>query len=263
MLTVMRRRWFLAAALALLGTAALAARAAAVPRPELARRATAGIDACRAAARTLLMGAPRVRRIDQRIESLIDARRYRQAVVALRNAARRQKDAWAGYALGGLYAAGLGVARNAHTAFQWYLWAARHGNHFAQRQVANAYLNGVGTRRNPRAAAYWFRIGMAPWQLAGAYRDLAQTYARGHLVPVNGAKVAYYTARSIAELRVLARGPNADANDLLGLAYAYGRGVRRNRAKAFSHLCRAVGLRDPRAAAALLHLQAQPRGPSR
>ena len=260
MLTLMRRRRILAVALALLGATALAAAA---QRPELARRASARLVACRATARALLVRAPRVRRIDQRIERLIDAGRYRQAAAALRNATRRQADAWAGYALGGLYAAGLGVARNAHTAFHWYLWAARHGNHFAQRQVANAYLNGIGTRRNPAAAAYWVRIGIAPWQLAGSYRELAQTYARAHLVPVNGAKVAYYTARSIAELRALARGPNAVANDSLGLAYAYGWGVRRNRAKAFAHLCRAVALRDARAAAALLHLQAQPQGPSR
>lgn len=256
MLTSIRRRWIHRSAFALLAVLPLAAHARPVQaQRHTPERAARRMLSCRAAARALLQQAPIIRRADRRIEALIDAKHYRCAATALRAAAHRHADAWAGYALGGLYASGLGVPRSAHTAFHWYLWAAKRGNRFAQRQVANAYLNGEGTRRNAAAAGHWFRIGIAPWQLAVMYGSLAQTYARGRLVPVDRAKTAYYTAKSVAELRALARGTNAQADYYLGLDYALGRGVRRNRTRAAGYLCRAVMLREIRAAAALRHLQ--------
>ena len=240
----------------LLAALPLAAHARpAQPQRRTPERAAHRMLSCRIAARALLKRTPIVHRVDRRIETLIDAKHCGRAATALRTAARRRADAWAGYTLGGLYANGLGVPRSARTAFHWYLWAAKRGNRFAQRQVANAYLNGEGTRRNPAAAAHWFRIGIAPWQLAVIYGGLARTYARGRLVPADHAKAAYYTAKSVADLRALARGPNAQADYYLGLDSALGRGVRRNRTRAAGYLCRAVMLRDTRAAAALRHLQ--------
>lgn len=256
MLTSSGRRWIHRLAVALLAVLPLAAHARpAQPQRRTPERAAQHMLSCHAAARALLKRAPVVRRVDQRIEALIDAKHYRRAATALRAAARRHADAWAGYTLGSLYASGLGVPRDAHAAFHWYLWAAKRGNRFAQRQVANAYLNGEGTKRDAAAAGYWFRIGIAPWQLAVMYGGLAQTYARGHLVPADHAKAAYYTAKSVADLRALARGPNARADYYLGLDYAFGRGVHRSRTRAADYLCRAVLLRDTRAAAALGHLQ--------
>ncbi len=258
MLTAIRRLWNLGAAVALLAVLPLAAHARpAQLRHRAPERAAHRLLACRAAARALLKRAPLLRRVDGRIEALIDAKHYRRAATALRAAAHQHADAWAGYTLGSLYATGLGVPRSAHTAFRWYLWAAKRGNRFAERQVANAYLNGTGTRRNAAAAGHWFRIGIAPSQLAVMYGGLALTYARGHLVPADRAKAAYYMAKSVADLRALARGRNARADYYLGLDYALGRGVRRNRARAAGYLCRAVRLRDTRAAAAVRHLQGQ------
>jgi TPR repeat protein len=255
MLSAIQRRWSHRAAFALLAVLPLAAPAhPAQPQRRTPERVAHHLLTCRLAARTLLARAPLVRRIDRRIVALLDAKHYRRAATAPPTAARRHADAWAGYTLGGLYANGLGVARNARLAFHWYLWAAKRGNRFAQRQVANAYLNGTGTPRNTAAAAHWFRLGIAPWQLAVTYGELAQTYARAHLVAANRAKVAYYTAKSVADLRALARAPNAQADYYLGLDYALGRGVHRNRTRAAGYLCRAVLLRDTRAAAALVHL---------
>lgn len=242
------RGWIAALALALLGLRP--ALAAAQPIPA-GRPATVRTSGCRLAARRLIGRAALTRRINERIALLLNAKHYHRAATALRKAAVRHSDAWAGYALGGLYAAGLGVPPSAPGAFHWYLWAARRGNRFAQRQVANAYLQGAGTPRNGAAAAYWFRIGIATWQLAGSDSALAQTYARGHLAPVNRRKAAYYTARSLALLRSLAREPNGEAAYFLGLAYAYGRGVRADRVRAMHYLCRAVALRYTPAAAAV------------
>jgi TPR repeat protein len=201
------------------------------------------VGRCQAIVRSALAQAPLMRRSDERIVRWLNGRHYKKADSALRSAARRYGDAWAGDTLGHQYAAGLGVPRDAATAFRWYLWAARRGDRFAQREVANAYLHGQGTKRDPAAAAYWFRIGIAPWQLAVIYHGLAQTYLRGHLAPVNRAKADYYLNESLAVLRQLATEPNGEAAYYLGLAYEHGDGVRRNRAEAMRYLCRAASLR--------------------
>ena len=196
-----------------------------------------------------------VHRSNDRAAQLIDARRYAQAALALRSAANRYEDAWAGDALGHLYAAGLGVPRSAGAAFHWYLWAARRGDRFAQRQVANAYLDAQGTARDPAAAAHWFRIGIAPWQLAAMYDDLSQTYTKGTLVPSNRTKAALYRKLSLVELRRLAAEPNGAAAYLLGLAYERGQGVARDRTRALAYLCRAASLQYAPAVAAIRQLR--------
>ncbi len=212
-----------------------------------ARQPGARIGQCQAIVRNFLARAPAMRLSDDRIARLLNERHYKRADSALRSAAARYGDAWAGDTLGHQYAAGLGVPRHAPTAFRWYLWAARRGDRFAQREVANAYLHGQGTKRDPAAAAYWFRIGIAPRQLAVMYHGLAQTYFRGHLAPINRAKSDYYLKKSVAELRELAREPNGEAAYYLGLAYEHGDGVRRDRVKAMRYLCRAASLRYAKA----------------
>ncbi|MGH8200901.1 MAG: tetratricopeptide repeat protein [Steroidobacteraceae bacterium] len=126
---------------------------------------------------------------------------------------------------------------------------------FAQRQVANAYLDGEGTQRNIAAAAYWFRIGIAPFQVARMYYSLSQTYVEGHLAPVNHDKEIYYRDKSLTELRALAKDPNAEAAYYLGLAYEHGDGVPRDRTKAVGYLCRAASLQYASAITALRRLQ--------
>lgn len=213
---------------------------------------------CRTVISDFLARAPIMRRSDEKIVRLLDARHYREAASALRSAVSRYPDAWAGQALGDLYTAGLGLPRNATAAFRWYLWSAHRGDRFAQRLVANAYLNGEGTQRNTAAAAYWFRIGVAPFQLARMYYSLSQTYTDGKLAPVNRGNAAYYLDESVAELRRLAKEPNGEAAYYLGLAYEYGDGVPRSHTQAVAYLCRAASLQYPAAIGALRHLQ----GPS-
>ena len=226
-----------------------------------ARRPAVPIGQCQAAVRSFLAQAAAMRRSDERIVRWLNGRHYKRADAALRSAATRYDDSWAGDTLGHQYAAGLGVPRNAATAFHWYLWAARRGNRFAQREVANAYLHGQGTKHDPAAAAYWFRIGIAPWQLAVMYHGLSQTYLRGHLAPVNRAKSDYYQKESVAELRELAREPNGEAAYYLGLAYERGDGVPRDRARAMRYLCRAASLRYAKAATEIHRLDSKNEAP--
>lgn len=220
-----------------------------------AERAAPDLTPCEAVVSGFLARAALMRRTDERIARLLDGQRYREAALALRSAVSRYPDAWAANALGDLYAAGLGVPRSAESAFRWYLWSARRGDRFAQRQVANAYLDGEGTRRNAADAAYWFRIGVAPFQVARMYHSLSETYAKDHLAPVNQAKVSYYLDESVAELRALAKEPNGEATYYLGLAYEDGDGVPRNRTKALGYLCRAASLQYASAMTAIRRLQ--------
>jgi hypothetical protein len=220
-----------------------------------APRAPLGVIPCQTVISDFLARAPIMGRSDERTVQLLDGRHYREAASALRSAVSRYPDAWAGQALGDLYAAGLGLPRSAPEAFRWYLWSAQRGDRFAQRLVANAYLNGDGTQRNAAAAAYWFRIGVAPFQLAWMYHGLSQTYTDGILAPVNRAKAAYYLDESLTELRQLAKEPNGEAAYYLGLAYEYGDGVPRNRTQAIAYLCRAGSLQYAAAIGALRRLQ--------
>ncbi len=213
---------------------------------------------CQTIVRDFLARAPVMRRADDRIAELLDTKHYRQAASALRSAVGHYPDAWAGDALGNLYAGGLGVPRNAADAFRWYLWSAERGDRFAQREVANAYLNGDGTQRDAAKAAYWFRIGIAPWQLAVMNYSLSRTYAKGYFVPINPDESRYYLQKSVAELRELTRDPNGEAAYYLGLDYEHGHGVPRDWAKAMEYLCRAAALHYAPAMTAIRHLQKGP-----
>lgn len=221
------------------------------------RPAPGDVVPCQTVVSNFLTRAPVIRRSNERIARLLNGRQYRRAAAALRSATRGYPDAWAGYALGSLYAAGLGVPRRADDAFRWYLWSAKRGDRFAQQRVANAYLNGDGTQRNATEAAYWFRIGIAPFQLARMYYSLSQTYAGARLAPVNRSKAGYYLDKSLADLRELAKEPNGEAAYYLGLAYEYGDGVPPDRAKAVGYLCRAASLQYDSAFTAIRRLQGQ------
>lgn len=224
------------------------------PHPYRRQLATGAIS-CPAAARELLTRSVIVRRINNRIATLINVKQYARAASMAQRAAIKNADVWASYTLGGLYASGLGVARSDHDAFHWFLRAAKRGNRLAQREVANAYLHGEGTRQSAAAAAYWSRIGITHWELAENYQWLAVAYAQSHLAPVDLARATYYARKSRSELRQLADEPNGEAAYLLGINYAYGRGVHLDRTKGTGYLCRAIALRYAPAATVILRLQ--------
>ena len=211
---------------------------------------SAGADAGRYLAHAKAMHAA-----DIRIVGLLNAKAYRQAAPRLEQAATQYDDAWAGFALGNLYAAGLGVPKSQTRAFHWYLWSAKAGDRSAQRQVANAYLNGDGVTRNPAQAAYWFRMGMAVPQLVNSNYWLAKTYDKGRVVPKNAAKYQYYLQHSQRILRSLNTEPNGAAAYDMGLSYAYGHGVPRDRTKALQWLHRALKWHYAPAAAAIHRLE--------
>jgi len=84
--------------------------------------------------------------------------------------------------------------------------------------IAPDYLHGEGTKRNAAADAYWFRTGIAPRQLDKMYFSLAQTYAEGHLAPLDRSKSGYYLGKGLTNLRDLAKDSNGEAAYCVGLA---------------------------------------------
>lgn len=212
-------------------------------------------DACKIEVKRYLARRPAMRAAEAQVIRLLDAKQYDRSVLALRSEVTRYADPWAGFALGHLYAAGLGVPRSVRSAVHWYRWAARRGNRFAQRQLAGDYVNGAGVGRDPARAAHWFRIGVAPYELGSAEYRLAKEYANATLVPVNQSKQRYYFGESLRTLRELARRPNGEAEFDLGRAYAGGYGVARNRMEALKYFCRAFSHKYEPAAGRIQELE--------
>lgn len=74
--------------------------------------------------------------------------------------AAMEGKAHAEYIMGNAYAAGmkdLGIKKDLHKAFEWYLKAARQGDIDAQYEVGAAYILGEGIPRNFKAARMWLK----------------------------------------------------------------------------------------------------------
>lgn len=95
-----RCRWSRCAALALLTLLSRTGNAVLAAEP----RSAVDSPQCRALVHNFLQRAPVMRRTDELIARLLDAKRYGQAQSQLRDAVSRYADPWAGYTLGNLYA---------------------------------------------------------------------------------------------------------------------------------------------------------------
>jgi TPR repeat protein len=87
-----------------------------------------------------------------------DSGDYRGARIAW-SVCAENGDPDAQVALAGLYAGGVGVARNFATAAAWFRRAARQGDAIAQLNLGEMYANGLGVDRDPVAAWVW--LGLA------------------------------------------------------------------------------------------------------
>ncbi|MFA7494723.1 MAG: tetratricopeptide repeat protein [Acidithiobacillus sp.] len=208
-----------------------------------------------AVADAYLAHAQAIRSADAHIVVLLNQNAYAQALSLLKKAAEDKEDFWAADTLGYLYQTGSGVVANSKTAFHWYLQAAEAGDRFAQRQVANAYLNGCGVARKTQKAAFWVRQGLMVPQVANADFGLGSAYAVGNFMPKNLVKAAWYEGRSLALLKQLnSEHVGAAAYDL-GLGYLHGYGVKKDRSQAEYYFWRAFTEHYPPAAAALHNLK--------
>ena len=81
------------------------------------------------------------------------------------------------YAVGALFAEGLGARQSLKKAFRWWEKAAEQGHAGAQYNIAVMYMDGLGVRKSSRKAIEWLNIAAALGntdahvQLSRAYRD--------------------------------------------------------------------------------------------
>ena len=99
---------------------------------------------------------------------------------------------------------------------KWTRQVAATGTAEEQYQLAIAYRDGLGTRRDPTAAAKWFAKAAAR-EFTPAQANLGTLYAEGRGVPRDPAKARTWWRRA-------ARQGNVDAQYNLGLFHAKGNG---------------------------------------
>lgn len=147
-------------------------------------------------------------------------------------AAARQEYVPAQYALSNAYARGTGVAQNAAEAITWLTRAADNNHLRAQFFLGRAYETGNGVKQNAALAADWYERA-ATGGLATAQRRLGAMY-------LNGAGVPTDPARGLTWLRRAADAGASEAMVDLGRAYAAGTGVTQDDVQAALWYARAV-----------------------
>ena len=133
-------------------------------------------------------------------------------------------EALAQFNLGGMYANGEGVLKDATQAVAWYRKAADQGYASAQFNLGVMYANGEGVPKDATQAIAWYRKA-TDQGYASAQFNLGMIYANGEGVPKDA-------AQAVAWYRKAADQGHASAQNNLGLAYANGEGVPKDAAQA-------------------------------
>lgn len=115
------------------------------------------------------------------------------------------------------------------TEFESYLYDAEHGDPWAQNHVAGCYGLGDGVEQNDSLAVMWCRRSAESGYAMGQ-RNLGVNYYYG----LHGLAVDY--AEAVKWLRPAAESGIDDAQYLMGLCYAEGRGVEQDEEESFRWL---------------------------
>ena len=167
----------------------------------------------------------------------------RAAWAAECRAAAERGDARAQRELGFCYERGLGVARNASRAAEWYQKAAEQGHADAQYRLGLCRLEGRGTARDDALAAELFQKA-AKQNHAPALYALSVCFAEGR-------GTARDEAQALRLLKGAAELGDAQAEYELGCRFAEGRGVERD-VKLAAEWLRASGKQGFKSARAML-----------
>lgn len=161
---------------------------------------------------------------------LINHYKYSKAIPILKDFANNRNNAWSELVLGNFYQAGLGVHQSLPQAYTYYLRSAIAGNHFAQRKLANAYLNGWGTNTNLLQVKHWYQQAIAVPQGADMLFLTSQMVS-----PFSKTVAGHYFKKAISKLYELSSAGVGTASYELGVFYQYGLGLPHNdiKAKAF------------------------------
>lgn len=136
------------------------------------------------------------------------------------------------FALGQMYAEGVGVAQDFDEAVRWYGVAAAGGLPQAQYNLGVAHYTGIGMPRDYLRAARWYEKAARQGD-ARSQNNLGYLYESGKGVKQN-------LATSVEWYRLAAEGGNMNAQVNLGNAYRLGRGVEADHDLAIAWLRKAV-----------------------
>lgn len=98
----------------------------------------------------------------------------------------KEGHAGAQYNLGALYANGLGIKQDMHTALKWFDASAQQGNPHAMFSLGMLYADGNGTDQNLGAAYVWFRLALKYGAEDPTFKNQVPT-AQNYLSQVMGA----------------------------------------------------------------------------
>lgn len=105
-----------------------------------------------------------------------------QIVTKLKQSAKTG-EARAQFSLATMYQRGVGVKRNPALAFYWYQQVAEQGYAGAQYRLATLYLTGVGVKKNSVQAQHWLELA-AHQDFLPAQKKLTQLQQRNANIPL-------------------------------------------------------------------------------
>ena len=144
---------------------------------------------------------------------------------------RNPADAAAMTLLGELYNQGLGVRQDAAAAARWYRLAAARGDERAMASLGLMAADGRGVPRDLVESRRWF-------EAASAKREPTASYNLALLLLASGSEAEIRRAADL--MTVAAQAELGDAQHALGVMYASGRGVARDREEAARWFLRAL-----------------------
>ncbi len=144
---------------------------------------------------------------------------------------RDASDAAAMTLLGELYNQGLGVRQDPAAAARWYRLAAARGDERAMASLGLMAADGRGVPRDRTEARRWFEAASAKGEPTAAYNLALLLLASGTEAEIG---------RAAALMTIAAKAEIGDAQHALGVMYASGRGVARDREEAARWFLRAL-----------------------
>ena len=147
---------------------------------------------------------------------LYSQRDYEGAFVQWQTLAE-QGESRAQFRLAQMFSDGVGVRKDDRAALHWYRQAAEQGLAVARFELALMYSLGRGVRQNPSRAAYWYRL-LAEDGHVGAQYLLAGMYKQGNGIAQDLARAAHW-------YRHAAEAGHVGAQVKLAEMYSQGHGV--------------------------------------
>ena len=135
------------------------------------------------------------------------------------------------YLLGRKYQGGIDVEQNETLAVHYYRIVAEYGYDKAQRKLGVCYRSGIGVTQNYNMALYWF-------EKAAKQGNISAMYNKGIILETFKSPQAnsVYTETVRKANNIISNHNDIEALGVLGICYLTGKGVRKDKERAFDYL---------------------------